>query len=812
MTTLLQDVRYGARMFVKNPGFTLIAVLTLALGIGANTAIFSVVNGVLLKPLPYPEPAALVVIYGNFLAMNMLNTVASVPEFVDYKQQTQSFESLGAYQPFSANLAPNDGGEPERVEGGLLTPEMFSVLKAAPYKGRVFLPEEAQDGRDDVVVLGYGLWQRRFAGDTNLIGRRILINGRSVMVIGVMPPGFAFPQRAELWRPLWFPKEQYDQQRRGARGLWVVARLKPDVSLTEAQAEMDRLSGQLTQQYPRNYSERRWRISLTPMLADSIGDVRRPLLVLLGAVAFVMLIACANVANLLLARAVARRGELAVRLALGAQSWRIVRQLLTESLLLAVAGGVVGLLLGVWGVDLLLRVLPDNLPRFGEVAVDARVLLMTCAVTLLTGVIFGIAPALAGARADIHETLKEGGRSGSAGTNRQRLRNAFVIGEIGLALVLLIGAGLTLKSFWRLQNVDPGFNADGLLTMRLLLPNETHPQPAQRAAFYQQALERVKTLPNVESVSAATRLPMTRDGFSGTISGENSAVGPNDAPVEAEWTWATPDHFKTLGIPLLNGRSFIEADADSAPLVAIVDETFARRFYPNEDPIGKRIKRGRLDSQRPWWTIVGVVRHVRNQRLDITSRVQVYFPFYQEPPSNMSLAVRARAGDPLALSNTVRAAIQSVDRNQPVYSVKTMGQIVAESVSPRRLALLLLGIFAAVALLLAAAGIYGVVSYAVAQRTHEIGIRMALGAQASDVLKLVFGQGLKLAASGVAIGLAGALALTRLMQDLLFGVQATDPLTFAAIALLLTVVALVACWVPARRATKVDPMIALRME
>jgi putative ABC transport system permease protein len=813
MQTIFQDLRYGARMLLKNPGFTLIAVFTLALGVGANTAIFSVVNGVLLKPLPYAQPDRLVMVYGNFLAMNMTRMSASVPEFADYKQ-TQSFESIGVYDSFSANLAPNENADPERIEGASLTPEMFSVLKVAPFKGRVFLPEEAQEGSDGVVMLSYGLWQRRFAGDAGLIGRRISINGRELTVIGVMPPGFAFPRLAEIWRPLWFSRDQYDQQRRGARSLMVAARLKANVSLTMAQAEMDRLSGQQAQQYPRNYGpERRWRVSLTPMQADLVGEVRRPLLILLCAVAFVALIACANVANLLLARAVARRQELVVRIALGAGRGRIVRQLLTESLLLAVAGGAVGLLLGVWGVDLLLRVLPENLPRGAEISVDAQVMLMTSAVAILTGVLFGLAPAFVGARADLNDTLKEGGRSGAAGTNRQWLRNAFVIGEIALALVLLIGAGLTLKSFWRLQEVDTGFNPDGVLTMRMLLPNETYPQLGQRVAFYQRLLETIKGLPNVEAVSAGSRLPMAPGGNSGTVSAENSAIGPNDAPVESEWSLVTPDHFKALGIPVLNGRSFTDADAAGSPLVAVVDETFARRFYPNEDPIGKRIKRGRLGSDRPWLTIVGVVRHVRNQRLDIDSSAQVYFPYYQDPAFfDMALAIRVSAGDPLAVANAARVAVQGIERNQPIYRIKTMRQIVAESVSSRRLALWLLSIFAIVALALASAGIYGVMSYAVAQRTHELGIRLALGAQPSDVLKLVLSQALKLTSAGLAIGLVGALALTRLMQDLLFGVRATDPLTFAAVAMLLAFVALLACYAPARRAMKVDPMVALRYE
>jgi putative ABC transport system permease protein len=810
--TLIQDLRYGARMMLKQPGPALIVALTLGLGIGANTAVFSVVDAVLLKPLPYAEPERLVVVYGSFLASGD-KMVASAPEFYDYREQTQIFDSIGAYLPFSANLAHDGAGEPERVEGGLVTPEMFSALKASSFRGRVFLPEEAQDGRDGVVTLSYSLWQRRFASDEGIIGRRILINGRSVTVIGVMRPGFAFPKRAEVWQPLWFRPEQLDQQRRGARSLLVVARLKPGVSHAQAQEEMDRLSLRQTQQYPRNYQERRWKISLEPLTEDFVDDVRPALLVLLGAVTFVLLIACVNVANLLLARSAARRQEVAIRVALGAERGRIVRQLLTESIALGVTGGLVGLLFAWWGVRALLRFAPDNLPRIAEAGIDGRVLAFTCIVSLATGIIFGLAPALFASRLDLNEILNEGGRSGSAGVNRRRMRSALIVTEMALALALAIGAGLTLKSFWRLQEVDPGFNPDGVLTMRLLLPAVIYPQPAQRVAFYQQVLEKIKALPGVEAVSASSAVPMTTDGISGTVSGENSIVSPNDLPVETEMRWVTPEHFRTLGIELLKGRAFTEADGVGGGRVAIVDESFARRFYPNEDPLGKRIKRGRLDSANPWGTVVGVVRQVRDRRLDTASRVQAYFPFYQESFGiAMSLSVRTSAADPLSIAGVVRAAIQQVDRNQPVYEVKTLRQLTVESVATRRLAMLLIGVFATVAIALAAVGVYGVMSYIVTQRTHEWGIRLALGAQGVDVMKLVVKQGMAQAMSGVLIGLAGAWTLTRLMTSVLYGVSATDALTFLVITVLVSLVALLAVWIPARRATKVDPIVALRID
>jgi putative ABC transport system permease protein len=816
---LWQDLRYGARMLMKRPGFTLVAVITLALGIGANTAIFSVVNAVLLKPLPYTDSEQLMMVYGEFPALKTKQMRLSLPEYVDFQQQTRSFVASGVFDDVSANLASSEGGEPERVKGAILTPEMFTVLQVAPMLGRVFTPEDAQEGRDDVVLLGHGLWQRRYAGRADALGQKVTINGRSHTIIGVLPPGFAFPPATEIWQPAWFPKAQYDQRQRGARGLRVLARLKPGVSPVEAQAELDQLGAQLTSQYPQNYSEkdnRRYRMIVAPMLGDYVGELKPALLLLAGAVGFVLLIACANVANLLLARAATRRQEMAVRLALGAGRGRLARQLLTESVLLALAGGAAGLLLAIWGTRLLLRFAPDNLPRLDEVGLDGRALAFTALASLATGVIFGLAPALQASRPGAHglnAALRESGRTG-AGARGQRLRSAFVVAEIALALVLLAGAGLMLKSFWRLQAVDPGFNPDGVLTMQTWLPFTTRPRISERAAFFRQVLERLRALPGVAAAGAVSRIPMAPGNNSGAMTGENSTVGPDDPQVEVEMRWASPAYFQTMGLALLRGRDFNDADVEGALPVAIVDENFARRFYPNEDPIGKRVKRGGPRSMNPWKTIVGVVRSVRNQRLDATSLPQAYFPVFQEADAmyNLSFAVRASGSEPAALAQSARAAVLAVDRNQPFFNVKPLRQIVADSIALKRLAMLLLSAFAVVALALAAAGIYGVMAYSVEQRRHEIGVRMALGARARDVLKLVVRQGLRLTLCGLALGLVVAIALTRLMEALLFGVSPTDPPTFAGIALLLLCVALLACWIPARRATKVDPMVALRCE
>jgi predicted permease len=808
---LWQDLRYGVRMLRKNPGFTLIAVLTLALGIGANTAIFSVVNTLLLNPLPYPDAEQLVMIYSNTLTSNQQRTGISVPEFADY-HQTDSFESVGAFDYGNLNISADDGGAPERVESVSVTPEIFSLLKITPLKGRIFLPEEAQANRDRVVIISHALWQRRFGGDETLVGKNILINGRNHTVVGIMPSGFAFPQQTELWKPLWFPPKQYEQQQRGARGLLVLGRLKAGISFAQAQAEMTNLNAQFAAQYPQSYGEERpVQISLVPLLEDFVGDMRPALRVLIAAVLLVLLIACANVANLLLVRATARQQEIAIRFALGAERSRVLRQLLTESLLLALAGGATGALLAMWGIRFLLKFAPENLPRFQQVSIDGRVLLFTCAASLLTGIVFGIIPALTALRTDLNATLKESGRSNNI--SRHRVRDVFVVAQVAAALVLLAGAGLLIKSFWRLQSVDPGFNPNGVLTMRMLLPFETYPKDEQRAGFYRQILTQIRTLPGVESAAVITRTPLFPGNPSGAITGENSVISSTDTPVEAERRSITPEYFQAMGITLIKGRAFTDADTAGAPLTAIVDETFAQLHWPNQDAIGKRIKSGGYQSQSPWIAVVGVVRHVKSQRFDIASNVQTYFPFYQDPGFfSMSLVIRTSVDNPLLLSNAVRAAIQSVDRNQPVFLIKTMPQLVDESLAQQRLSLLLMSVFATVALLLAAIGLYGVMSYTVSQRTHEIGLRMALGAQTRNVLALVLRQGLVLVAVGMTIGLLVAFALTRLMQTVLFDVSASDPMTFTVIAVLLLLIALFACWIPARRATRVDPMVALRAE
>jgi len=553
------------------------------------------------------------------------------------------------------------------------------------------------------------------------------------------------------------------------------------------------------------------------LLEDLVGELKPALLLLAGAVVFVLLIACANVANLLLARAAKRRQEMAVRLALGAGRGRLARQLLTESVLLALLGGVAGLLLATWGVRLLLRFVPENLPRLATVNVDGRVLAFTALASLLTGIIFGLVPALQAAQADVHKTLREGGRSGTSAP-QQRLRNAFTIAEIALALVLLTGAGLMLKSFWRLHAVEPGFNPEGVLTLRMLLPFTTHPNLSRRATFFRHALERIRAVPGVSSAGAVSRIPMVPGSNSGLMTGENAAGGatlnPNTTQTEVEMRWASPDYFNTMEITLLRGRDFNDADVEGTLPVAIVDENFARRFYPYEDPIGKRIKSGKPDSTLPWKTIVGVVRSVRNQRLDATSLPQAYFPVFQEADEmfNLSFAVRSSGSDPATLAGSVRAAVLAVDRNQPVFDLKPLRQIVADSIALKRLALLLLSVFAIAALLLAAAGIYGVIAYTVSQRTQEIGIRMALGAKTHDVLRLIIRQGLMLTGIGVALGWIAALWLTNLLKGLLYDVSTTDPATFMVIAVILAMVAVIACYIPARRALKVNPMVALRCD
>ena len=824
MQTLWQDLRYGARMLFKQPGFTLIAVITLALGIGANTAIFSVINAVLLRPLPYPESDRLVLY--NERSPQMDGMSISWPNYSDWRAEQSVFEEMGVFNRGDYNLT--GAGEPERIQAGQVTASLFTTLRAQAALGRVFNADEDKPGGPPVVVLSHGLWQRRFGGEAGIVGRTLNFNDRNYTVLGVMPPGFRMPSRVEMWAPVGQLSDQPSWKERGNHpGLYGVARLKPGVSLEQARAAMDNIATGLEKLYPNSNKDNR--VRMIPLLENYVSDVRRALWVLAGAVGFVLLIACANIANLLLARATTRRKELAVRTALGAGRWRIVRQLLTESLLLAVLGGALGLLLATWGVELILKANPDAIPRAAEIGLDNRVLGFTFAVSLLTGLIFGLLPAWQASRVDVHETLKEAGRGNSGG--RQWLRGSLVVTEIAAALVLLVGAGLLIRSFYRLHQVNPGFSYERLWSANITLPEKKYGSERQ-IEFWRQLTERLRTVPGVEAASVASGLPLGNNGWqtSFAVAGR-PAPSPGQAPL-MEACLVSPDYFRAMSIPLKAGRYFNEQDnlqhlagRDLSKLgeeertvaglnVIVIDEEFARRHWPNENAVGKRIQLGGgvADMNLPLVTVAGVVGRVKMESLSGGSDyVQGYFCSLQLPRTGMTAVIKSRV-EPASLTAAVRAQVAALDPTQPIFGIRTMEQIRDESVAAEKLNVMLLLLFAAVALVLALVGIYGVMSYAVTQRTHEIGIRLALGAQTNDVLRLVVGQGMLLTATGIGVGLALALGLTWLMKALLFGVSATDPLTFAGVAFLLAGVALLACWIPARRATKVDPMIALRCE
>jgi putative ABC transport system permease protein len=827
MQTLWHDLRYGARMLRKNPGFSLIALITLALGIGANTAIFSVVNSVLLKPLPYEDPDQLVLLneYGaNFGEMSI-----SYPNFTDWRAQNRVFEKIGVFNRGNYNLT--GGGEPERVLVAQTSADLFEALRAKAALGRVYTNDEDKPGANPVVVLSHGLWRGRFGADASIVGRSVTLNDRGYTVIGVMPQGFQFPNRVEMWTPVGPLSDQESWKQRGNHpGLYAVARLKPGVTLEQARADMKNVTTALEKQYPGSNTGNS--ATIISLMENYVSDVRRALYVLFGAVGFVLLIACANVASLTLARASARQREMAVRSALGAGRLRIVRQFLTESALLAIIGGGLGLALAKWGVDAILAISPEGvIPRVAEIGLDRSVLLFTGVVSILTGVLFGLAPALQASRPDVQEALKEMGR-GATG-RRRLLRSVMVVLEIAMTLVLLVGAGLMIRSFYRLQQVNPGFSTENTLSFDLSLPERNYPdtEPEKRVNFFSQVKEKIAALPGAQSVGLSSGLPLGSNGWqtSFTVVGQPEPP-PGQAP-SMEACLADIGYFETMRIPLLRGRWFDERDNRShlrpedlkgrstieqfyAGLRSIIiDEEFARRHWPNEDPLGKQVGLGRSNDPRPVrLTVVGVVGRVKMEGLRNNSdRVQGYFPFRQFPFSGMTFTVRTTLA-PEQLVASVRRQVQAVDPNQPIYGIRTLEQLRAESIAPERLNLTLLGVFAAVALVLALVGIYGVISWSVTQQTREIGVRMALGAQTGAVLRLVVGRGMKLVGVGIALGLAGALLLTRLMRTLLFEVNATDPLTFMFITLLLAGVALLACLVPARRATKVDPMVVLRSE
>ncbi len=811
MQTLWQDLRYGARILLKNPGFTLIAALTLSLGIGANTAIFSVINAVLLKPLPYAEPERLVAVWET--RKDGGRGSVSYPNFADWRAQNGVFEQIAVYD--EDTMALTGVGEAANLRVVITAPDLFPLLGVRPQLGRSFLPEEEKAG-SRVVVLGEGAWRRHFSADPSVVGRQIMLDGRAFTVTGVMPAGFDFPVKAEptdLWvsAAISFerssPGDMATNERRTAHTYRAIARLKPGVTLAAARADLEAVMGRLRMQYPVVSGDR---TAMQPYLDEVVGDAEWALLVLFGAVGMVLLIACANVASLLLARGMARRRELAVRAALGANRLRIVQQLGVESLLLASLGGLAALLLAVWGVDLLKALGPENLPRVQDARLDGRALIFALLVTLLTGVIFGIIPALRAARVNLNETLNEGGRSGE-GLRRNRLRGALIVVEVALSLVLLVGAGLLINSFARLLRVNPGFDPHQVLTLRVDLPDAKYGKPEQSVNFNRELLKRIEATPGVRSAAMVFKLPLSGDDASTIIQIEGQ---PEDTTryQPAGGRIATPGYFRTMGIPFISGRDFAERDDLKSTPVIIINETLAQLYFPNQNPIGKRINPGvGVTGVKPLREIIGVTRSVRHRGLEKEPRPEYYLPQAQAPDFVLTTVVRT-AGDPLAIVGAVRNEVRALDSELPVYSVKTLDQYFAESVAQPRFNTLLLALFAGVAMILTAVGLYGVIAYSVEQRTREIGVRMALGAQTGDVLRLIVGQGMKLAMLGVAIGLVTALALTRLMKGLLFGVSASDPLTFAVITLLLMLVALLACWIPARRATKVDPMIALRCD
>ncbi len=809
-----QDLRYGWRMLRRSPGFTAAAVVALALGIGANTAIFSVLDAVLLKPLPYEDPERLVKLWTRFRGIGIPGdrNWFSAPEFTDLRRLNQSLSHLAAISRGNYNISGSAGGVPERVEGAAVSPSLFPMLGVQSQIGRVFLNEEEQPGRDAVCLISHGLWQRRFGADRDLPGRTLVVNGRSFQVVGVLPAWFQYPAEAEMWTPLAFTPEALAPNNRGSHGLEVLARVKPALSLQQARADLEAAARTVTEQ-SRDYPYRQFDFTflMIPLLEEMVGDVKTALWILMGAVGFVLVIACANVANLQLARASAREREIAIRAALGAGRGRLVQQLLTESVLLALLGGLAGWLLARWGLRALVTMAAASFPRVAGAEMDWRVLGFTMLASLATGVLFGLAPAMQVSRQANSESLKEGGRGASAGAAPLRLRRLLVVGEVALSLALLVGAGLLLKSFLRLQQVDGGFRPQGVLTLRLMLPQARYPKPEQVRGFYRDLIDRVRTLPGVEAAGATVALPLSGGGGSGTTTVDSRAVSPDKASPEADWRAVTPGYFEAMGVALVRGRYFDDRDSEQAAPVAIIDETMANTYWPGEDPIGKRLKRGGAQSTNPWMTIVGVVRHVRYRTLEAASRTQLYWPHTQFPVRLMSMAVRT-SQDPRSLAATIQKQVQALDPDQPIYRVATMEELVADSLARRRLSMLLLALFAGTALVLAAVGIYGVMAYSVEQRAHEIGIRMALGAERWHVLRLVLGQSLALTTAGVALGLAGSLALTRLLRTLLFNVQAHDLATFAAVAAGLSLVALAASYIPARRASRVDPMVALRYE
>jgi putative ABC transport system permease protein len=812
MDIFFRDLRYSLRQLIKNPGFTAVALLSIALGIGANTTVFSVINAVLLKSLPYKDPDSLVLVWGDTRSEGSLSkhNQVSATDIADMRAQASVFEDVTTYAGWNAIMT--GAGEAERVPAIQVGDGFFKIMKGQPLLGRVFTPEEQEDGKDFVIVLSYGLWQRRFGGDPNIIGKTVALSGRPYNIVGVMGadfhplPSTLVAPEGQFYRPV---AEAYNDSARDERHLRAIARLKPGVTVQQARTEASVIAGRLEQAHPQtNKGTGAFVVSLTD---EIVGGIRPTLWMVFGAVIFVLLVACANVANLLLARASVRHKEITIRSAIGAARSQLVRQLLTESLLLSVVGGALGLLFAVWGTGLVSSAGSKINPMFHDVHLDTRVLLFTFGISILTGLIFGLAPALQVSKPNLVESLKESGRGSGASATRSRLRSGLVVSEIAMTLILLICAGLLIRTVMRLRSVDTGFNSENILAMNIGLPSIKYPKPENQIAFFKQVTERIAALPGVKAAGTTTVLPLS-DNFDGRGLLVEDHPKPRGEEITVDLYVATPGYIQAMEIPLLQGRSITDHDTIDSFKVALINKTMAAQLWPNQEPLGKRVAfAGTENRARPWRTVVGVVSDVSQYALDKKPPMQIYIPHSQFPTSFNTIVVKTTT-DPVALTSAVRREIVAVDRDQAVFNVTTLQELLGESIAFRRFFMLLLLVFAALALVLAAVGIYGVMSYVASQRTHEIGIRMALGAQAKDVLKLIIGNGMFLALTGVGIGLAGAFALTRLLAGLLFGVAATDSLTFLSVSVGLIAVALIACYIPARRATKVDPLVALRYE
>ncbi|MEN3368543.1 MAG: hypothetical protein V7609_686 [Verrucomicrobiota bacterium] len=815
---MIQEIRLAFRSLLKTPGFTTVAIITVALAIGANTAIFSLVNALLIRPLPYKAPQDLVLIWEKFTGQGLDRIPVSAPEYQDYEKLLQSYERIAAFDYVDLNLTAGD--LPERIQGAVVAPSLFPLLGIEPIAGRVFSESERGEGNDNVIMISARLWQRRFNSDPSFVGKQLSLNGRTFTVVGIMPAKFEFPlplfnlqggtfaQRVDIWKPIAFTKNELES--RGSRSYGIIGRMKSGVSMAQAQAEMNTLHAQWIRDFPENYEKATgFGGTIYPLHEQVVGEMRSTLAILLGAVALVLLIACANLTTMLLARAGAREREFAIRVALGASRLQLLRQMLTESVLLAVIGGFAGMLLAVWSLDLLKSIGSKTVPRIGEANLDLTVLLVTLGVSVFTGILFGLIPALASGKPELTEALKEGGRGSTSGVRRNRIRNGLVIGEVAVALVLLVSAGLLMKSFVRIQKVNPGFNPHGVLTMELSVPVAKYARGKPVVDFYAEVERRVRALPGVQHVASTSILPLSGNNSDSSFHIEGRDEKQTGIHPDEEIRSVSSDYFRVLETPLIKGRFFTEADTTEAPGVIIINQAMAKKYWPGEEAVGKRINFNDSDPAKiKWITVVGVVADIRHRGLDAEAKPEYYVAHSQLAYRGMILAVRSPL-EPSALVRSIRNEVRALDPEQPVANVRTLDEVTSDSIAPRRLSVLLIGVFAGVALVLAAVGIYGVMSFLVVQRTHEIGVRMALGAQRADVLRLVLGRAAKLVLAGTAVGLLLGLFSSQALRSMLYNVGAFDLATFIGVTVALAFVSLMASYIPARRATQADPMIAL---